>query len=260
MTLAVVDYPASTSNYTAGRAVAITQGVLHTMVGDIGSARATFQSDTLAKPRSAHYGVPVADGAPVERYVRESSTAWHAGNWPVNQRSVGVEHEDLGLYDDPRPASLYVKSAALVAAISGRNPIPLVLTYDVERPGWIPHWVATSTHCPGTLDVETIIAMARGEAGVFDPINVQSDRDWLDQRIRDVVTGEDVAPFAVYLALGRQTGNLPPRARRAIEAARRRIAERAPRPARLRRSSPRQVSAGHGPGIAAPPRRLTRAH
>jgi hypothetical protein len=258
--LALDVYPASTNNYTTGRAVDVTQGVLHTMVGSIGSARSTFQSDTLASPRSAHYGVPIADGAAVERYVPESSTAWHAGNWPVNQRSIGVEHEDLMLYDDPRPASLYVKSAELVAAISARHSIPLVLTHDVEAPGWLPHWVATSTHCPGTLDVDTIIAMARGEAGVFDPINVQSDRDWLDQRVRDLAVGEEFVAFAVYLALGRETGNIPPRAAKMIRDARARIAARPRKIARVKRSTPRQVSAGHGAGIDAPPRRLTRAH
>lgn len=37
---------------------------------------------------SAHY---VVEAGRVTRLVAESDTAWHAGNWPVNQTSIGIE-------------------------------------------------------------------------------------------------------------------------------------------------------------------------
>jgi hypothetical protein len=254
MTLQLRDFPASTNNYTTGRAVIVDQIVIHTMVASRASVRATFQSGTLAKPRSAHYGVAY-EGGPIDRYVRETSTAWHAGNWQVNQRSIGIEDEDRGAYDAPRPPALYVSVGELVADIARRHPqIPLVLEDDPELPGILPHRIAVATHCPGTLDVPLIIGLARGVTGVFDPRHNADDLAWFDQRVRDLVTGEEIAPFALYLALGRYTGNLPQKVKRAIEHTRRRIeatrtaARRAPK-ARTRRKTPATaVKAGHGRG------------
>lgn len=251
------DFPASANNYTVGRDVVVDQIVLHTMVGSRASARGTFQSDSLDHPRSAHYGVAYEGGA-IDRYVPETSTAWHAGNWPVNQRSIGIEDEDRGAYDEPRPTELYVSVGGLVADITRRHQeIPLVLVEDPERPGILPHRIAVATHCPGTLDVQLIIGLARGATGVFDPRHNADDLAWFDQRVRDLVTGEDIAPFALYLALGRYTGNLPTKVKREIERTRSRIeasrteARRAPRAAkttRKKRPPAASVRAGHGRG------------
>ena len=254
MALEVHIFPASTNNYTPNRAVVVDQIVIHTMVATRSSARATFQSATLAKPRSAHYGIGYEGGA-IERYVPETSTAWHAGNWPVNQRSIGIENEDRGEYDSPRPTALYVSVGALVADIARRRPeIPLVLVEDTERPGILPHRVAFNTHCPGTLDVPLIIGLARGVVGVFDPRNNADDLAWFDQRVRDLVTGEDIASFALFLALGRYTGNLPRAVTREIERTRTRLeatrTAKASRPTRRRspRPSATATRAGHGRG------------
>lgn len=42
-----------------------------------------------SRQASAHYGVK---NRTVELYVDPSNTAWHAGNWAMNLKSIGVEH------------------------------------------------------------------------------------------------------------------------------------------------------------------------
>lgn len=242
--LTIDDFPASTRNYSLGREAVIDQAVLHTMVGTIASARTTFQSGSLRQPRSAHYGIAI-DGSHVESYVPVLDTAWHAGNWEVNCRAIGYEHEDLGFYDDPRPMEMYATSAALLARDSQRFNIPLVRISDPSQPGVMPHRVAVATHCPGTLDVDLIIGMARGEAGVFNPRENPADLAFLDQRIREIVMGEDIAAYALYVALGRYTGNLPKTVRAAMERARR---ARPTKIVRRKRVPASKVRAGHGRG------------
>jgi hypothetical protein len=238
--------PAASDRFTPGRTVTVDQICFHTTVGGWDRTIATFQGGSRLV--SAHYVVDELEDR-IARCVAEVSTAWHAGNWPVNQRSIGIEGVDNGHYDGPRDPGLYLREAALVAGIARRRPeIPLELHEDPERPGCLRHRSTVATHCPGTLDVESIIAMARGEIGVFDPRNIQADRDWLDQRIRDLVMSEDIAPFAVYLALGRQTGNLPPRAAKAIADARKRLAAQPRRGRKLAKITAAQVRAGHGRG------------
>ena len=57
--------------------------------------------------------------------VHDSDIAWHAGNWKVNVRSIGVEHE--GYVDDPAgfTAKQYRASARLVAYIARRALMPI---------------------------------------------------------------------------------------------------------------------------------------
>ncbi len=251
MTLTIVDYPAHPSNYTAGREAVVDQIILHSIVGTILSARTVFQR--AGSGRSTHYGVPWGDSAPIERYVRETNTAWGAGNWPVNCRGINIEADDNGDPWGPRPAGLYVREAQLVADICRRRKtIPLQRTTSVNVPGILDHRIATSTACPALLDTDLIIAMARGEAGVFDPRTVEADADFLKQMIRDVVISEDVAPFAVFMALGRYTGNLPPRGEKLVREARIRLVQRRGKLAAPRRKTTKKMladaRAGHGKG------------
>jgi hypothetical protein len=109
--------------------------------------------------------------------------AWHAGNWPVNVRSIGFEHDDGGDYDGPRPEALYDSSSDLLALVAADYPIPLVLI-DLVAPGCVPHRVVYATSCPDALDVARIVAQAR--EGTM-PITEQQ------QRILDkLATREDV--------------------------------------------------------------------
>lgn len=109
---------------TAGTAVVNTI-VIHDTEGGWNASVATLQNDA---GKSVHYIVD-ADGSRVGQFVPESYTAWHAGNYYVNQRSVGIEH--VGFAGDANGYSkgLYEKSAALVKSIRSRWTVPLDRTH-----------------------------------------------------------------------------------------------------------------------------------
>lgn len=114
--------PASSANYDVGRrGNAISYIVIHDTESSYSSALGVFQ-DPRAK-RSAHYVVS-GTGA-VTRMVAESNTAWHAGNYTYNLRSIGIEHE---LYRGTNPfytEAEYQASAQLVCAIASRYGVQL---------------------------------------------------------------------------------------------------------------------------------------
>jgi N-acetyl-anhydromuramyl-L-alanine amidase AmpD len=87
---------------------------------------------------SAHYVVS-RDGSIVQ-LVHLSDVAWHAGNWNVNQHSIGIEH--VGETYDPAGFSVdeYRSSARLVAWLVRRYGIPvdrehIIGHYQVPDPG-----------------------------------------------------------------------------------------------------------------------------
>jgi hypothetical protein len=154
-------------NYTQGReghslSIPSSYVVIHTMVGTIASANSRFQD--AGQQASAHYGVG-CDGHIVQ-WVREADTAWHAGVWEVNLDSIGIEHEDMGQYDDPRPDALYDASAALVRDICDRYGIPIQHGQVGVRSGIIAHReTGYATACPDALDVDRIISLAAAGGG-----------------------------------------------------------------------------------------------
>ncbi|HEY8041982.1 MAG TPA: peptidoglycan recognition family protein [Polyangiaceae bacterium] len=116
------DYPAgatwfptpSTNKWTAGRGGnPVDTVVIHDTEGGWDASVATLQNDPN---KSVHYIVNT-DGA-VGQFVHESDTAWHAGNWYVNQHAVGIEH--VGYYVQPYPEAQYAASAKLVAYLTGK--------------------------------------------------------------------------------------------------------------------------------------------
>ena len=105
---------------TAGNSV-VDMIVIHDTEGGWNASVATLQNDA---GKSVHYIVD-ADGSRVGQFVPESYTAWHAGNYYYNQRSVGIEH--VGTAADPNGYAdgLYAKSTALVKSIRTRWTVPL---------------------------------------------------------------------------------------------------------------------------------------
>ncbi|HLJ67700.1 MAG TPA: N-acetylmuramoyl-L-alanine amidase [Chloroflexota bacterium] len=104
--------PASPRNYTAAhrpRGHRIRYIVIHDTEGSCASAVSSFQDP--AAQASAHY-IVCLDGTIIQT-VRERNIAWHAGNWPINQESIGIEHEGYadGAY---YTRAQYLASAALV--------------------------------------------------------------------------------------------------------------------------------------------------
>jgi len=169
----------STPNYTAGRGGnTIKKIVVHHMVGTIEGADKTFQ-DTV-RQTSAHYGVS-RDGR-IWQWVAESSTAWHAGNFTVNQQSIGIEHEDLA--HDDFTETLYRTSAELIADICKRHNLPISATTVV------PHRSVVATVCPGALDLAKLISMAQAIA-TGEPMFNEGDR----LNINNYLYGEDRGRF-----------------------------------------------------------------
>ncbi|SCK57806.1 N-acetylmuramoyl-L-alanine amidase [Streptomyces sp. WMMB 322] len=95
---------------------------------------------------SWNYSLRSSDGH-IAQHVRGKDAAWHAGNWYVNAKSVGLEHE--GFLTDPDAwytEAMYRSSARLVRYLVDKYDIPLdrqhILGHD-NVPG------VTSANIPG---------------------------------------------------------------------------------------------------------------
>jgi hypothetical protein len=94
--------------------------------------------------------------------VDETNVAYHAGNYSVNQTSIGIEHEDNGDYNGARPDTLYTASAALVRDICHYYNIP------INRSAIRKHSEVTqsATGCPDALDIDRIVREAAAGANL----------------------------------------------------------------------------------------------
>ena len=140
---------ANPNNFQSGRGgKKINKIVIHWIVGKLAAADAAFQNPK--RPVSAHYGVGPSQ---IHQYVKDEDTAYHAGNFQVNQESIGIEHE--GGPDLPISESVYHNSAELLAYLSEVHDVPL------NRNHIWGHREIKATQCPGTLDIDKLIALAR---------------------------------------------------------------------------------------------------
>ncbi|KUN05918.1 amidase [Streptomyces yokosukanensis] len=74
---------------------------------------------------SWNYTVRSTDGL-IAQHVKAKDVAWHAGNWDINARSVGIEHEGfLANPDAWYTEAMYRSSARLVRYLSREYGIPL---------------------------------------------------------------------------------------------------------------------------------------
>lgn len=131
-------------NFSAGRGRNKVEFiVMHWIVGTLTSANNTFKNRN--NQVSAHYGIGQNR---IYQFVKDEDTAWHAGNFQVNQKSIGIEHE--GSPTLPITDKVYENSAWLVAELRRRyGNLPL------RR-----HSEFVATQCPGSLDLARIDAMA----------------------------------------------------------------------------------------------------
>lgn len=181
---------ASANNFMSGRSAAsIQRVVIHTTVGSRAAAIARFQNPT--QQVSAHYIVGLDGG--ITQLVDEADTAFHAGEWDVNLTTIGVEHEDAGRYDDPRPDALYEASGALVRALCERYGIP------IDRAHIVGHREVHATACPDALDIDRIVRIAAQEE---DDMSAEQFKAILDKL-------DDVADSAAIYA-GRAARGLDP--------------------------------------------------
>lgn len=146
---------AHANNFGVGRnGLKINKIVMHWIVGDLASSDITFSRST--RLASAHYGVGPNE---IHQYVKEEDTAWHASNLTVNRESIGIEHEGGkllldGTREKPIESTLQ-RSAQLVADICKRYNLP------IDRNTIHVHNEYKATICPGTLDVDRIMQLAK---------------------------------------------------------------------------------------------------
>lgn len=124
-------YPASSNNYSVASRPAsnpINKVIIHVTQGSWAGAINWFQ-DSNAQV-SAHYTVRSSDGA-VGQSVREKDIAWHAGNWPYNQTSIGIEHEGFVSDSTWFTEAMYRSSAQLAAYLCNMYGIPRDRTHVI---------------------------------------------------------------------------------------------------------------------------------
>lgn len=140
-------------NYSKGRGgKPISLIVVHHMAGTLSGTDGVFQNTQINT--SATYGV--GRKGEVHQYVHEEDTSYNAGNFDINQRSISIEHEDLG--SDNYTDIEYETSAELIRDICARYNLPID-TNTVR-----PHNQFSSTSCPGTLDINRLIKLAQGDS------------------------------------------------------------------------------------------------
>ncbi|EMF00709.1 N-acetylmuramoyl-L-alanine amidase [Streptomyces mobaraensis NBRC 13819 = DSM 40847] len=101
---------------------------------------------------SWHYTVRSTDGH-IAQHVPVKDVAWHAGNWYVNAKSVGIEHEGfLARPDAWYTEEMYRTSARLVRHLARKLDIPLdrqhILGHD-NVPGTVPSTIKGMHTDPG---------------------------------------------------------------------------------------------------------------
>lgn len=146
MSYALRQNPAHPSNYTAGRqGVRINKIVIHhAATTDFNGIARTFQNPN--RGASAHYGVGRDNN--VDQYVQEGNIAWHCGNWPGNQSSVGIENvNDGGAPNWPVGEATFNTLVELVRDIAARNGLgKLVVGQNLFG-----HKDFSATACPADL-------------------------------------------------------------------------------------------------------------
>ncbi|WP_020668364.1 N-acetylmuramoyl-L-alanine amidase [Amycolatopsis nigrescens] len=100
---------------------------------------------------SWHYSLRSADGH-IAQHVPTKDVAYHAGNWYVNSKSIGLEHEGFAAKGTWYTEAMYRTSSKLVRYLAAKNRIPLdrahILGHD-NVPGINPAKVPTMHWDPG---------------------------------------------------------------------------------------------------------------
>ena len=149
--------PIPESNYTVGREGNRVELIVdHWTVVMFEGAIRRFKDP--ASHLSAHYVIG-QDGR-IAQLVSEDDTAYHAGKYDVNLRSIGIEHEASPMMA-PTDA-LYAASAKLHREIAARHGLTLNVGSSV-----LPHHAIVPTECPGTLDLDRIVRDALEEDEMF---------------------------------------------------------------------------------------------
>lgn len=165
--------------------------------GNQAGADATFQKPSGT---SAHYSV---EDTTVHQYVKEEHVAYHAGNYAMNQRSIGIEHSATP--DRPATEATYQTAGKLLGEICARHNIPLDREHIIKHSE-----VPRATQCCGTIDIDKLISIAKG-GGMADTVeslkaqlaesekNKNSLQSQVDGWVRDTQNGKYVLGADVEL-------------------------------------------------------------
>lgn len=146
MAYSTCNNPANANNFTVGRQGARVNKIVihHAATTDFDGIGRTFQAPN--RQASAHYGVGRNNN--VDKYVDESNTAWHCGNWQGNLTSVGIENvNSSGAPDWGIAPETFNTLVELVRDIAKRHGL-LPLKAGVNLLG---HRDFSATACPGQL-------------------------------------------------------------------------------------------------------------
>ncbi|HEV7973538.1 peptidoglycan recognition family protein [Amycolatopsis sp.] len=100
---------------------------------------------------SWHYTIRSADGH-IAQHVPTKDVGWHAGNWYVNAKSVGIEHEGFAAKGTWYTEAMYRTSSKLVRYLANKYDIPLDRAHIIGHdnvPGTIPSTIAGMHWDPG---------------------------------------------------------------------------------------------------------------
>lgn len=128
------------SNYTKGRGGNSVQWlVIHYTAGSK-TADGAAEANCIYFGREANLGASahyfVCDGYTIWQSVSEDDTAWHAGNWAINQRSIGIEVCTAGAFTEAEIERLTWLVQHLMAK------------YNIAADHVIRHYDANGKQCP----------------------------------------------------------------------------------------------------------------
>lgn len=141
--MTIIAMPASTNNYLVGRGgKKIQRIIIHVTDGNYPGCAHWFQNP--AAHVSAHY--IVAMSGEVAQCVAEANTAFQAGDFRVNQTTLGIEHEGTPSYGPWAPTQPQLEvSAALVAGLCKKYGIAPGAATIIAHSS-----INSGHHCPGT--------------------------------------------------------------------------------------------------------------
>ncbi|GAA4443983.1 hypothetical protein GCM10023148_50980 [Actinokineospora soli] len=122
--------------------------VIHDTEGSYAGTISAVQDPTYV---SWHYTLRSSDGH-VAQHVPTKDVAWHAGNWYVNAKAIGVEHEGFAAQGTWYTEAMYRASAKLVKYLATRYGVPLDRAHIIGHdnvPGLVPERVKQMHWDPG---------------------------------------------------------------------------------------------------------------
>jgi hypothetical protein len=122
--------------------------VIHDTEGTWDTAMTLIKDPTYV---SWNYTVRSSDGQ-IAEHVPAKDVAWHAGNWYVNSKAIGVEHEGFAAHGTWYTEAMYRASAKLVRYLANEYRIPLDRAHIIGHdnvPGTTPATIAGMHWDPG---------------------------------------------------------------------------------------------------------------